>query len=65
MTHLLKHLSKEALIAIVHKARCGKLLGLRTDEMSKEEIITHLVASRCPEIMKYIHTSVSTVRVTR
>ena len=51
---VLRHLTKEKLIAIVMKARCGKLVGMRTIEMSKEEIIDHLVASRCPEIKKLI-----------
>ena len=52
--HALRHLTKEKLIAIVMKARCGKLVGMRTIEMSKEEIIDHLVASRCPEIKKLL-----------
>ena len=51
---VLRHISKDKLIAMVHLARCGKLLGMRTIEMSKEEIIDHLVASKCPEIKKLI-----------
>jgi hypothetical protein len=35
---------------MVHMAKCGKLLGMRTSEMSKEEIVDHLIASKCPEI---------------
>ena len=51
---MLKHVSKEHLIQMVHMARCGKLLGMRTVDMSKEEIVNHLVASRCPEITRII-----------
>ena len=51
---VLKHISKDKLIAMVHSARCGKLLGLRTIEMTKEEIIDHLVASKCPEIHRLV-----------
>ena len=36
--HALQSVSKDKLIAIVMKARCGKLVGMRTVEMSKEEI---------------------------
>ena len=48
-----KH-TKHDLIEIVHKAKCGKLKGLDTDGMSKEEIISHLVKSECPEIIKML-----------
>ena len=51
---ILKHISKDSLVSMVHKARCGKLLGMRTLDMSKEEIIDHLVASKCPEIHRLI-----------
>jgi hypothetical protein len=51
---LLKHISRQHLIDMVHKARCGKLLGMRTVDMSKEEIVDHLVASKCPEIVRII-----------
>ena len=54
MKERLKHMSKEKLIFLIHKARCGKLLGMNTNEMSKEEIITHLIYSKCPEIHKLI-----------
>ena len=47
-------MSKEKLIFLIHKARCGKLLGMNTNEMSKDEIITHLIYSKCPEIHKLI-----------
>ena len=53
--HALRSVSKDKLIEIVMKARCGKLVGMRTVEMSKEEIIDHLVASKCPEIRKLIN----------
>jgi hypothetical protein len=39
---------------MVHKAKCGKLKGLNTDGMTKEEIVSHLVKSKCPEIKKLI-----------
>jgi len=53
---LLKHIPKDKLIELVLRARCGKLVGMRTAEMSKAEIIDHLVASRCPEIIKLLHS---------
>jgi hypothetical protein len=51
---VLRHFNKDKIIAMVHMAKCGKLLGMRTSEMSKEEIIDHLVASKCPEIHKLL-----------
>lgn len=51
----LKHVHKDKLVEMVHQAKCGKLLGMRTAEMSKEEIINHLVASRCPVIVHLVH----------
>lgn len=50
----LKGLSKHELIDIVHKAKCGKLKGLDTEPMSKEDIVKHLLESKCPEIHKLI-----------
>ena len=60
--HALRNVSKEKLIEMVHRAKCGKLLGMRTDEMSKEEIINHLVASRCPVIVHLVHRAISLLR---
>jgi hypothetical protein len=50
----LKHISKEKLISMVKMARCGKLVGMRTIDMTKEEVIDHLVASKCPEVHRLI-----------
>jgi hypothetical protein len=46
--------TKEELVDIVHKAKCGKLKGLNIDPMTKDEIISHLVKSKCPEIAKLL-----------
>jgi hypothetical protein len=46
--------TKEELIDIVHKAKCGKLKGLAVDTMTKDEIVSHLVKSKCPEIAKLL-----------
>jgi hypothetical protein len=51
----LKDMSKTELIFLIKKARCGKLLGMNTNEMSKEQIIEHLLLSRCPHIIKLIN----------
>ena len=50
----LKHFSKEELIDIVHKAKCGKLKNMDTTGMSKEDILAHLITSKCPEIHSMI-----------
>lgn len=50
----LKHYSKEDLIDIVHKAKCGKLQGLDTSNLSKDEIVKHLIESKCPEVHSMI-----------
>lgn len=50
----IEHHTKEELIDIVHKAKCGKLKGLKADAMTKEEIVAHLIKSKCPEIIKLI-----------
>jgi hypothetical protein len=50
----IEHHTKDELIDIVHKAKCGKLKGLKTSEMTKEDIVAHLIKSKCPEIMKLI-----------
>jgi len=50
----LEHHTKEERIDIVHKAKCGKLKGMKTSEMTKDEIVAHLIKSKCPEIMKLI-----------
>jgi len=46
--------TKQDLIEMVHKAKCMKLKGLNVDSMTKEEIVKHLVDSKCPEIMKLV-----------
>jgi hypothetical protein len=50
----LKKLETEEIIDMVHKAKCGKLKGLDTSNMSKEDLITHLINSKCPEVHKMI-----------
>ena len=50
----LEHHTKEELIDIVHKAKCGKLRGLKIETMTKEDIISHLIKSKCPEIIKLL-----------
>lgn len=50
----LKKLEIEEIIDMVHKAKCGKLKGLDTSNMSKEDLITHLINSKCPEVHKMI-----------
>jgi hypothetical protein len=50
----LKKLEIEEIVDIVHKAKCGKLKGLDVSNMSKEDIITHLINSKCPEVHKMI-----------
>lgn len=46
--------TKQDLIEMVHKAKCMKLKGLNVDSMTKEEIVSHLVSAKCPEIMKLL-----------
>ena len=50
----LQHCSKDKIIQIVHRAKCGKLAGMDTARMSKEDVINHLVASKCPEVHKIV-----------
>lgn len=50
----LKGYSKEDLIDIVHSAKCGKLQGLDTSKLSKDEIVKHLIESKCPEVHSMI-----------
>ena len=46
----LEKLEKFELIDIVHKAKCGKLKGLDTTDMTKEQLVEHLYNSKCPEV---------------
>lgn len=52
------NLTKEELIDMVHKAKCGKLKGLDTKDMTKEDIMEHLIKSKCPEV----HTMILELR---
>jgi len=52
----LKDMSKIELVFLIKKARCGKLLGIDTTNMSKEQIIEHLLLSRCPHMIKLINS---------
>jgi hypothetical protein len=52
----LKDMSKTELIFLIKKARCGKLLGIDTTNMTKESIIEHLLLSRCPYMIKLINS---------
>jgi hypothetical protein len=54
----LKILSKEEIVDLVHKAKCGKLNGLDTKEMSKEDLVTHLINSKCPEVHSMIQEKI-------
>lgn len=49
-----ERLTKEELIDIVHRAKCGKLKSLDTSDLTKDEIIGHLVYSKCPEILSIL-----------
>jgi hypothetical protein len=50
----LKKLEIDEIIDMVHKAKCGKLKGLDVTNMTKEDLITHLINSKCPEVHKMI-----------
>jgi hypothetical protein len=51
---LLSHLSKDELIKLIHLAKCGKLVGIDTNGMTKRDVINHLVGVRCPEVRRVI-----------
>jgi hypothetical protein len=40
---------------MVHKAKCLKLKDIDTEAMTKDELVAHLVKSKCPEIQKLIN----------
>jgi len=47
--------TKHDLIDMIHKVKCGKLKGLKNIvAMTKEELVTHLVKSKCPVITKLL-----------
>ena len=48
-----KH-TKHDLIELVHKAKCGMLKNLAVDDMTKEQIISHLIRSKCPIIKEFM-----------
>jgi hypothetical protein len=50
----LDKLDKFELVDIVHKAKCGKLQGLNTKDMTKEQLVEHLYNSKCPEVHEMI-----------
>lgn len=47
-------MTKHDLIDMVHKSRCGKLAKLNVEPLTKEEIIAHLLKSKCPMIKKLL-----------
>ena len=51
---LKKTMTKEALIAMIKKAKCDMLEGLPLQYMSKEDIVEHLADSCCPELRKLV-----------
>jgi hypothetical protein len=48
-----KH-TKHDLVDLVHKAKCGMLKDLKVDDMTKEEIISHLIKSKCPVVKEFL-----------
>ena len=44
--------TKHDLIELVHQMKCGMLKDMNVDAMTKEEIVSHLLKSKCPMVMK-------------
>lgn len=49
---IIDHMTREAIIDVVHKAKCLKLKGVKLEKMTREDIILHLESQKCPEIKK-------------
>lgn len=50
----MEKMTKHDLIDMVHKVKCGKLAKLNIEPLTKEEIIAHLLKSKCPMIKKFM-----------
>lgn len=51
--------SKEAMIAAVRKSRCSNLNDLPLEAMTAEEVYSHLVAAKCPCLVRLMKTQKS------
>ena len=50
--------SKEDILKVVRKQKCKMLRSLKLSEMTREQIIEHLLTCNCPVIKKLIETMI-------